>query len=82
MGELHYQYLKSRSVVNSYKGGPTSPYLKLKKHVLVVRYAFISFAFALAEAFEGFAHYHPLVSTVHPSSSFLLIGEDLGGTLA
>ena len=69
-------------MVVSYKGGPANPYIKLKKHVLVARYALVSFIFAIAETFEGFAHYHPLTSTTHPDSSFLLIGEDLGGTLA
>lgn len=69
MGELHYQYAKARSIVTSYKGGSASPYLKLKKHVVIARYVLISFAFALAETFEGFAHYHPLVSALHPMSS-------------
>lgn len=82
MGDLHHQYAKSRSLVITYKGGPTHPYLKLKKRVVVARFVLVSFAFALAEAFEGFAHYHPLVSFVHPSASFLLFGEGLGGTLA
>lgn len=82
MGDLHYQYLKSRALVTTYKGGLASPYIKLKKHVVVARYLLISFAQALAETFEGFAHYHPLISSVHPDSSFLLIGDDLGGTLA
>ena len=82
MGDLHYQYLKARGIVIAYKGGPSKPYIKLKKHVLVARYALIGFSFALAETFAGFDHYHPLVSAAHPDSSFLLIGENLGGTLA
>ena len=81
MGDLHYQYLKKRALVTAYKGGSASPYLKLKKHVVVARYLLTSFAFALAEAFEGFVHYHPLNSAVHPDASFLLFGEGLGGTL-
>lgn len=81
MGEIHYQYAKGRNLVTAYKGGPANPYLKLKKQAVVARYMLVSFAFALAEAFEGFAHYHPLVSSVHPDASFLLFGEGLGGTL-
>lgn len=82
MGNLHYQYLKSRALVTTFKGGAFAPYLKLKKRVVVVRYVLLSFCLALADTFDGFAHYHPLVSSLHPDSSFLLLGEGLGGTLA
>lgn len=82
MGDLHYQYLRSRCIVISFKGGASAPYLKLKKRAVVARYVLISFAFVLADTFEGFAHYHPLISALHPDSSFLLLGEGLGGTLA
>ena len=82
MGDLHYQYTKLRALVTAYKGGAAHPYVKLKKHVVVARYVLVSFVLALADTFEGFAHYHPLTTAVHPQSSFLIIGEDLGGTLA
>ena len=82
MGDLHCQYVKGRLIVRAFKGGVPTPYLKLKKRTVVARYALISFAFVLASTFEGFAHYHPLISTLHPDSSFLLLGEGLGGALA
>ena len=82
MGDLHYQYTKSRRIVTTYKGGLAHPYLKLKKHVVVARYVLVSFAFALVETFEGFTHYHPLVSSLHPDSSFLILSPGLGNTLA
>ena len=82
MGDLHYQYTKSRRIVTTFKRGLRSPYLKLKKRTVVARYVLVSFALALADTFEGFAHYHPLISALHPDSSFLLLGEGLGGTLA
>lgn len=82
MGDLHYQYTKGRSIVTTFKGGLQTPYLKLKKRTVVARYVLTSFALVLADTFEGFAHYHPLVSALHPDSSFLLLGEGLGGTLA
>ena len=81
MGDLHYQYTKGRCIVTTFKGGLAAPYVKLKKRTTVVRYVLLSFALALAHTFEGFAHYHPLVSALHPDSSFLLLGEGLGGTL-
>lgn len=82
MGDLHFQYVKSRAIVISYKGGWHQPYVKLKKLSLVARYALISIIMVLAQAFEGFHHFHPLNTFIHPEASFLLIGEDLGGTLS
>ena len=82
MGDLHYQYTKGRLIVVTFKKGLPTPYLKLKKSAVVVRYLLVSFALALADTFEGFAHYHPLISALHPDSSFLLLGEGLGNTLA
>ena len=81
MGDLHYQYIKGRYITTTFKGGLPTPYLKLKKRSVVARYVLISFALALANTFEGFAHYHPLVSALHPDSSFLLLGAGLGGTV-
>ena len=81
MGDLHYQYIKGRCTITTFKGGLPTPYLKLKKRSVVARYALVSFALVLANTFEGFAHYHPLRSSLHPDSSFLLLGEGLGNAL-
>lgn len=82
MGDLHFQYVKSRSIVTAYKGGWAHPHIKLKKLTLVARFSLLSFLMALAGPFEGFHHFHPLTIAAHPESSFLTLGEGLGGTLS
>lgn len=81
MGDLHYQYIKSRLIVTSFKGGLPNPHIKIKKSALVARYTLTGISMMLVMSFEGFNHFNALISAVSPEATFLTIGENIGNTI-